>query len=227
MKKIIFLTAFFVGASMFSQTIDFKGCTNLFDNQTYTFNITGNDVTGKNIYMTTPIDGQPCGGLGSCEFKIQWSSTHSRWDFLADSGNGDFVNPFLIYYSTTGNSSEVNPPNITIGTWVENTAITGGECGGTLTNANGVLTGDVRSTSLGITEKELSQIAIYPNPASDFITISGMKDVNSVKIYSLDGKLLLVEKKVDKINISKLSPGMYLLDAETSTTHHRLKLIKK
>lgn len=227
MKKIIFLTALFVGASMFSQTIDFKGCTNLFDNQTYTFNITGNDVTGKNIYMTTPIDGQPCGGLGSCEFKIQWNATHSRWDFLADSGNGDFVNPYLIYYTTTANSSAINPPNITIGTWVENIADTFGDCGGTLTNANGILTGDVRSTSLGINEKELSQIAIYPNPAVDFIMISGIKDARAVRIYSIDGKLVSNSKEVNKIDVSKLTPGMYLLEVESPSANHRLKFIKK
>jgi hypothetical protein len=46
-------------------------------------------VINKKIYITTPVDGdQSCGGLGTCEFKIQWNNALTRWEFLADEGNG-------------------------------------------------------------------------------------------------------------------------------------------
>lgn len=214
---------------LFAQTIDFKGCINLFENQNYTFNQTGNDAFGKKIYITTPVDGaQTCGGIGTCEFKLQWNNAATRWEFLADTGNGDFVDPYLIYYSTAGNTAASNPPNIEIGNWLENTDVTEGACGGNLTNTNAVLTGDVRTTTLAINESDYFKISVYPNPATDFINITGIKTIKSVKIISLDGRQISEVKNMTKIDISKLSKGIYLLEIETDQSAiQRVKVIKK
>ena len=75
-----------------AQTITFKGCTSLFDDQEYVFTKTGTDGTCRNIFTTTPLDGaQECGGIGTCEFKLQWSTVESRWEFLADDGNVKYL----------------------------------------------------------------------------------------------------------------------------------------
>lgn len=229
MKKLYLLFALSITTFSFAQTINFNGCTNLFENATYTFTKTGDDAYGRKIYITTPIDGtQSCGGLGTCEFKLQWNDTAGRWEFLADTGNGDFVNPFLIYYSATGNNSATNPPNITIGNWQENTAVTNGDCGGNLTNANATFTGDVRTTTLAITESDQFNITVYPNPATEFINIKGLKTVKSVNIISLEGKQILKVKDSNKIDISKLVPGVYLVEIETDqSVIQRVKIIKK
>ena len=96
MKKILFCLLFVQFA--FSQ-ITFNGCPTIFNNQNFTFNNVGTDATGRNIYETTPINGdQPCTGLGVCEFRISWNNSLSRWEFIADDGNGNFSNTFLIYY---------------------------------------------------------------------------------------------------------------------------------
>jgi hypothetical protein len=34
----------------------------------------------------------------------------TRWEFLADEGNGTFTSPYLIYYNSTGNNSLAIPP---------------------------------------------------------------------------------------------------------------------
>ena len=229
MKKLYILSAFCFSAFIFAQTIDFKGCINLFENQNYTFNKTGNYATGKKIYMTTPTDGsQNCGGLGTCEFKLQWNDISERWEFLADSGNGDFVDPYLIYYSSTGNSAATNPPNIDIGGWIENTTITNGDCGGNLTNTNSIFTGDVRTTTLAINELQKSHFTVYPNPATEFIYIKGLKTVKAVNILSVDGKQILKVKDSNKIDLSKLAPGIYLFEIETDNALiERVKIIKK
>lgn len=218
-----------LGSTLFSQTINFKGCVPLFENQLYVLNTTGVDSFGKKIYVTTPVIGdQPCGGLGTCEFKIEWNETNGRWEFLADSGNGDFVEPYLIYYSTAQNTSADNPPNADIGSWVENTAVTEGNCGGNLTTGNSTFTGDVRTVNLALNEFNKSNIMIYPNPATDFINIIGIKVIKSIKILSLEGKLISTLNGVNKINVSKLSTGVYLLEVETEKTLiKRIKFIKK
>lgn len=229
MKKIIILAAIGLSAFGSSQTIDFKGCIPLFEDQTYTFTKTGDDAFGKRIYITTPVTGnQECGGLGTCEFKLMWNNTSSRWEFIADSGNGDFVNPYLIYYNATGNATATNPPSTSVGTWVENSSITNGECGGNLTPSNSTMTGDVHTSVLAVNEFDQSNITIFPNPATEFINITGLENIKSVKIISSEGKLVSTSLNTKNINISKIPLGIYFVEIETSlSTIKRIKFIKK
>ena len=229
MKKIIILSAICFAGLSFGQTIDFKGCIPLFENQTYVFNKTGDDAFGKKIYVTTPVSGdQVCGGVGVCEFKLQWNNTLGRWEYLADKGDGDFVNPYLIYYSSTGNATGTNPPNITIGNWIENVADTDGLCGGNLSDSNATMTGDVRTTTLAVNEFDKANITIYPNPATEFINITGLENIKTVKIISAEGKIVSTTDNSDKINISKIPSGIYFVEIGTDrSTIKRIKFIKK
>ncbi|MFZ4931935.1 T9SS type A sorting domain-containing protein [Chryseobacterium sp. Mn2064] len=228
--KLLYLMGLVIGSSAFAQTITFNGCPNLFDSQnTFIFNKTGVDTFNKNIYMTTPIDGQqPCGGLGTCEFKIQWNNALTRWEFLGDEGNGTFTNPYLIYYNSTGNNSLSIPPGNLVGTWVENTTVTSGQCGGNLTAVNSTMTGDVQTSTLATSEVSKNTIQIFPNPVSDFIRVSGMNDGRTIQIYNIDGRLVRSEMFDSKIDVSQLSPGMYVLMITTKDLkHHEFKFLKK
>lgn len=226
--KTLYLLCLVLGSSAFAQTITFKGCYNLFDDQVFTFTKTGTDTYNKGIYITTPIDGQPCGGLGSCEFKIQWNNTLTRWEFLADEGNGTFASPNLIYYNATGNGSFPNPPSNTAGIWVENTVITTGACGGNLTSGNSTMTGDVHTSTLAISDVNKTKIQIFPNPVSDIISISGIEKAESVHIYNMTGQLIRSESFSEKINVSNLTSGVYLLRINTKDSQiHEFKFVKK
>lgn len=226
--KTLYLLAIVIGSSLAAQTITFNGCHNLFDNQNFIFTKTGVDANNKNIYITTPVDGQPCGGLGTCEFKIKWNNTLTRWEFLADEGNGTFTTPTLIYYNSTGNNSSSRPPSNTFGLWIENTASTGGQCGGNLTGANSTLTGDVHSSSLATTDVAKNKIQIFPNPVSDFIRISGIDNGQTIQIYNIDGRLLRTAAFDQKIDVSSLSSGAYVLKITTKNFEsHEFKFMKK
>jgi len=227
--RTLYLLALGLGSSLAAQTITFKGCINLFDDQTFTFTKTSVDAYNKNIYMTIPInDQQPCDGLGNCEFKIQWNNTLTRWEFLADSGNGDFVNPYLMYYNSTGNSPAANPPSNGFGTWVENTVVTNGQCGGNLTAANSTLTGDVHSSTLATLNTTKPKIQIFPNPVSDIISISGLNNMTSVEIFNMNGQLIKTDQLGNKINVSALTPGVYLLRVTAKDSQiHEFKFVKK
>ena len=230
MKKLYFIiTAVFVMSTISAQTITFNGCHNLFEDQNYIFNNTGTDGNGKKIYITTPVDGaQSCGGLGTCEFKIQWNNTSTRWEFLADSGNGDFVNPYLIYYNSTGNNSASNPPSNSVGTWTENTAITESGCGGNLSSSNSTMTGDVHTTTLAVGDLSKGKIQMFPNPVTDFINVSGVENAKSIIISNMAGQEILRTDFKNKLNVSQLTKGVYIIKITNSEGQaHDLKFIKK
>ncbi|MGC4128901.1 MAG: T9SS type A sorting domain-containing protein [Bergeyella sp.] len=75
---------------------------------------------------------------------------------------------------------------------------------------------------VGANDKNLK---LYPNPSSDFIRIKSDAKSLSVKIYSLDGKMVLSGnyKSDEDINVSKLEKGVYLVQANGTT----IKFIKK
>ena len=71
---------------------------------------------------------------------------------------------------------------------------------------------------------------IYPNPATDNIYISNLKEENTlIKIYDINGRLVL-ENKISNneyLNISKLSKGIYQIKFEGSDWNEMRKLIKE
>ena len=210
---------------MNAQTITFKGCIPLFDDQNFVFSKTGTDATGRNIYITTPVDGQDCSGLGTCEFKFQWNSSTSKWEFLADRGDGDFVNPNLIY--SNASSSAPNPPDLSLGTWVENTAVTSGGCGGNLSSSNATLTGAVQSSVLSTSDFDRLDFKAYPNPVKDYLVFSGNLKIKSVELISYSGQKLSEFTLINgKVNLSNLKKGFYILKLDTDKGEKTIKIIK-
>ena len=223
MKKLLFFVL--LSSMMNAQSITFKGCIPLFDDQNFVFSKTGTDATGRNIYITTPVDGQDCSGLGTCEFKFQWNSSTSKWEFLADSGNGDFVNPFLIYSNTS--SSAPNPPDLSLGTWVENIAETSGDCGGNLSSSNATLTGAVQSSVLSTSDLDKLDFKVYPNPVKDYLVFSGNLKIKSIELISYSGqKLSELTLTNGKVNLSNLKKGFYILKLDTDKGEKTIKIIK-
>jgi hypothetical protein len=64
-----------------------------------------------------------------------------------------------------------------------------------------------------------NQLRVYPNPASDFISIDNQSNetIQGIEILSIDGQLVakLQEDNLSRINTSELSPGVYYLRIET------------
>jgi len=59
-------------------------------------------------------------------------------------------------------------------------------------------------------------ILIYPNPANNMINIFGV-DIANVKIFNNIGQLVLFQQNTNKINLSALINGIYILSIETLT----------
>jgi hypothetical protein len=78
----------------------------------------------------------------------------------------------------------------------------------------------ISNQSTGIQESAANIISIYPNPASDFLQITSNETSNesnkveSLTIYSYNGQAVLktkIETEGERINISHLSSGAYML----------------
>jgi hypothetical protein len=55
-------------------------------------------------------------------------------------------------------------------------------------------------------------LAIFPNPTSGIVNITGLTQPAEVKIYSLQGQLLKSLRQVQSgINVSDLSSGVYII----------------
>ena len=85
------------------------------------------------------------------------------------------------------------------------------------------------SYSLGVdTFNETNDFKIYPNPTNDLININSNNNhsFTSVKVYDLSGKML-IESSDNKISVSNLSSGVYLLRIMTESGELTKKFIKE
>lgn len=72
----------------------------------------------------------------------------------------------------------------------------------------------------GVAEPDPFVMGIYPNPASDILTVSASEAPGAYSIYTIDGKIcqqgLLLSAKTN-MDVSGLAPGIYLLKSERGT----------
>ena len=62
-------------------------------------------------------------------------------------------------------------------------------------------------------EKQTEQcFKVYPNPATDMITVEGLKEDHKLRIYNVNGSLIL-ETSNKQINIDQLTNGVYFIQA--------------
>lgn len=85
----------------------------------------------------------------------------------------------------------------------------------------------VGSQSANKNVKIKSRVEMYPNPATDFITVSGEKEISHVEFYNLFGQKMLEYTTSGLLNIKSLSAGNYLVKiADIDGNVQILSLIK-
>lgn len=88
-----------------------------------------------------------------------------------------------------------------------------------------------RGFPLGMEEKRALSFSIYPNPATDFVTIDGLKNNNETPVVCLTDNLgkqvrtLTPDQDQIQIDISGLESGLYLLSVSTTEGCATKKLI--
>jgi len=80
----------------------------------------------------------------------------------------------------------------------------------------------------GIEDVSANQLSIYPNPVKDEIFIKSDLQIAKVEIYSSTGALLLSDNNFnEKISVSKLLKGVYLIKVYTSNGIIVSKIVKE
>jgi hypothetical protein len=76
-------------------------------------------------------------------------------------------------------------------------------------------------------ETQAYPIAIYPNPLSDLITVSGINTPFELNVFDVKGTLLLHQTATSKkIDLSELENGVYFMSLKKNKVSKTLKLIK-
>ena len=81
-----------------------------------------------------------------------------------------------------------------------------------------------------VSEITESNISIYPNPAKDFVKISGNDRINSVKVYNCLGMMveeIEVSANEAEINTSDYNTGIYFFNVMTESGNLVKKVVKK
>ena len=71
----------------------------------------------------------------------------------------------------------------------------------------------------------IDAVSVYPNPATNVLHITANDAVN-VNVMSIDGKQLMTAHGATSLDVSKLSPGMYLVQIYNAATNSLLKTTK-
>ena len=80
------------------------------------------------------------------------------------------------------------------------------------------------TSNIGILQSP--KFEIYPNPASDFLTVKG-KTVEKIEVFDAFGKKISVNFKDEMVDIRSLSEGLYLLVVDNKEGIFTGKFLKK
>ncbi|MEO1033010.1 MAG: T9SS type A sorting domain-containing protein, partial [Bacteroidota bacterium] len=80
-----------------------------------------------------------------------------------------------------------------------------------------------------ITEITDSPILLYPNPASTNFRIKGLTTASHVRVYDVNGRLIIEEQRSDDspIDMSAYDDGVYLVKVTSDSSTIIKRLIKK
>ena len=81
-------------------------------------------------------------------------------------------------------------------------------------------------STVGLEDLEIAEATIFPNPSSDFISISTDSEIEQVAIFGVNGAIMLIQNSGD-LDISNLPEGVYNAKVKTSTGMAQARFVKQ
>ncbi|SDH33970.1 T9SS type A sorting domain-containing protein [Winogradskyella thalassocola] len=80
---------------------------------------------------------------------------------------------------------------------------------------------------LSVPTNEITELSVYPNPATDKVNIVSNNPIDSIEVYDILGKQVQVLKGADEVNVSKLESGIYLFKIRIGNQVETRKIVVK
>ncbi|MFY0687226.1 MAG: discoidin domain-containing protein [Cyclobacteriaceae bacterium] len=78
---------------------------------------------------------------------------------------------------------------------------------------------------LKVAEKQNDHV-VYPNPVKNILTIEG-PNIDQLRLYDLQGQLLIETNNSNQMDLERINPGFYLLKLKYQNRFHAIKIIKE
>lgn len=88
----------------------------------------------------------------------------------------------------------------------------------------------VTPPGLSIGDVNQDKVKLFPNPVTNTLNISGLKDISEVAIYNLLGQEVMRKKNIDgqnHVDVSSLTSGTYLVKINADSKTETYKIIKE
>ncbi|MCZ4319700.1 T9SS type A sorting domain-containing protein [Aequorivita viscosa] len=84
------------------------------------------------------------------------------------------------------------------------------------------------NNTLGISENEVSNYQVYPNPTNGLLYIKSKQPISQVSVFNILGQLVETTSKNNQVDLSKTKSGVYLLQVESDKGDlQTFKIVKK
>ena len=193
----------------------------VFNDMTYNSNLfsNGSNANWPHIYTCTTANGDGAASQAQQVLKVTVAS-------LPDGGANYRV------YKTIANGNDyfgnaqaltVGENTITVAAVTFNRTVKVQFSSGDIAVSKIVLNG---TTTLNIDEINSGSFTIYPNPVYDKISVNGIENINSVKIFNSLGALVKHSNSANDIDVSDLSKGIHFIQVDNGNIMTK-KFIKK
>jgi len=86
----------------------------------------------------------------------------------------------------------------------------------------------VEMSNTDVTNPQLDEVIVYPNPSTAYFSVTGLEDVATVTVFDLNGKVLFSKQvsNSEAVSVEDLSKGFYIVRIRTKGGFLERKLIK-
>src|SRR5690554_3251148 len=81
-------------------------------------------------------------------------------------------------------------------------------------------------STIGLDDYSQKKIKVYPNPTSDVVRIEGVENVNRIRVFDLQGKMVK-EVNASEVNMEQLVSGSYIVNFYTDSTVFSRQVVKE